>query len=43
MGSLSRLQWIFLTQESVQGLLYYRQILYYLSYQESQIVTVIEY
>ena len=34
-GSLSLLQWIFLTQESNQGLLHYRQILYQLSYQES--------
>ena len=30
-GSLSLLQWIFLTQESNQGLLHYRQILYQLS------------
>ena len=34
-GSLSLLQGIFLTQELKQGLLYYRQILYQLSYQES--------
>ena len=32
-GSLSLLQWIFLTQESNQGLLHCRQILYQLSYQ----------
>ena len=31
-GSLSLLQWIFPTQESNQGLLYCRQILYQLSY-----------
>ena len=35
MGSLSLLQGIFLTQESKQGLLPYRQILYQLSYQGS--------
>ena len=34
-GSLSPLQWIFPTQELNQGLLYFRQILYQLSYQES--------
>ena len=34
-GSLSLLQQIFLTQESKQGLLYCRQILYQLSYQGS--------
>ena len=34
-GSLSILQQIFLTQESNQGLLNYRQILYQLSHQES--------
>ena len=34
-GSLSLLQWIFLTQESNQGLLHCRQILYQLSYQGS--------
>ena len=34
-GSLSLLQWIFLTQESNQGLLHYRWILYQLSYQGS--------
>ena len=33
-GSLSLLQWIFLTQESNQGLLHCRRILYQLSYQE---------
>ena len=32
-GGLSLLQWIFLTQESIQGLLLCRQILYQLSYQ----------
>ena len=32
-GSLSLLQWIFLTQESNQGLLHCRGILYQLSYQ----------
>ena len=31
-GSLSLLQWIFPTQESNQGLLHCRQILYQLSY-----------
>ena len=36
-GSLSLLQWIFLTQESNQGLLRYRRILYQLSYQGSPI------
>ena len=35
MGSLSLLQWIFLTQELNQGLLHCRQILYQLSYQGS--------
>ena len=35
MGSLSLLQQIFLTQESNQGLLHCRQILYQLSYQGS--------
>ena len=34
-GSLSLLQWIFRTQESNQGLLHRRQILYQLSYQGS--------
>ena len=33
MGSLSLLQWIFLTQESNQGVLHCRQIPYQLSYQ----------
>ena len=37
MGSLSLLQRIFLTQESNQGLLHCRQILYQLSYQGSPI------
>ena len=36
-GSLSLLQWIFLTQELNQGLLHCRQILYQLSYQGSPI------
>ena len=35
MGSLSFLQWIFLTEELNQGLLHCRQILYQLSYQGS--------
>ena len=35
LGSLSLLQQIFLTQESKQGLLHCRQILYQLSYQGS--------
>ena len=35
MGSLSILQGIFQTQESNQGLLHYRRILYQLSHQES--------
>ena len=34
-GSLSLLQWIFLTQESNQGLLHCRQVLYQLSYKGS--------
>ena len=34
-GSLSLLQWIFLTQESNEGLLHCRQILYQLNYQGS--------
>ena len=34
-GSLSLLQWVFPTQESNQGLLHGRQILYQLSYQGS--------
>ena len=36
MGSLSLLQRIFPTQESNQGLLHCRQILYHLSHQEGQ-------
>jgi len=35
-GSLSLLQWIFLTQESNWGLLHCRWILYHLSYQGGQ-------
>ena len=35
LGSLSLLQGIFLTQESNQGLLHCRQLLYQLSYQRS--------
>ena len=34
-GGPSHCQWIFLTQESNQGLLHCRRILYQLSYQES--------
>jgi len=34
-GSLSLLQWIFLTQKLNQGFLHCRQILYQLSYQGS--------
>jgi len=34
-GSLPLLQWIFPTQESNRGLLYYRQILYQLSHEGS--------
>ena len=37
-GSLSLLQWIFWTQESSQGLLHCRRILYQLSYQGSPLV-----
>ena len=37
-GSLSLLQWIFLTQEFNQGLLHCRQILYQLSYEGSTVV-----
>ena len=37
-GSLSLLQWFFLTQESNQGLLHCRRILYQLSYQGSHSV-----
>ena len=40
MGSLSLLQEIFLTQESKQGLLHYRQILYQLSYQGSPYICI---
>ena len=36
-GSLSLLQWIFLTQELSCGLLHCRQVLYQLSYQEAPI------
>ena len=39
-GSLSLLQGIFLTQESNQGLLHCRQILYQPSYLESQFFTL---
>ena len=39
MGSLSLLQWIFPTQESNQGLLHCRWILYQLSYQGSPTAT----
>ena len=42
-GSLSLLQWIFPIQESDQGLLHCRRILYQLSYQESPICTYIEW
>ena len=38
-GNLSLLQGIFLTQESNQGLLHYRQILYQLSYLEIAAIT----
>ena len=37
-GSLSLLQWIFLTQESNQGLLHCRWILYHLSYEGSPLL-----
>ena len=40
-GSLSLLQWIFLTQESNQGLLHCRWILYQLSYQGSPLLSVV--
>ena len=40
-GSLSLLQWIFLTQKSSQGLLHCRQILYQLSYQLSLMILMI--
>ena len=39
-GILSLLQWIFPTQESNQGLLHCRWILYQLSYQESPVVLI---
>ena len=39
-GSLSLLQWIFPTQESNQGLLHCRRILYQLSYKGSPLMTV---
>ena len=41
MGTLSLLQGIFLTQESTQGLLHCRQILYQLSYQRSPLHAII--
>ena len=41
MGSVSLLQWIFLTQESNRGLLHCRQILYQLSYEGSPIITML--
>ena len=40
-GSLSLLQWIFLTQELNQGLLHCRQILYHLSYYCVRLVILI--
>ena len=39
-GSLSLLQWIFLTQESNWGLLHCRRILYQLSYQGCPIISL---
>ena len=42
MGSLSFHQWIFMSQESNQGLLHYRQILYQLSYQGIAILMIID-
>ena len=36
-GSLSLLQWVFLTEESNRGLLHCRRILYPLSYQETPV------
>ena len=42
-GSLSLLQWIFLTQESNWGLLHCRQILYQLSYQAAETYILITY
>ena len=41
MGNLSLLQGIFLTQESNQGLLHCRWILYQLSYQESPLIHLV--
>ena len=41
-GSLSLLQWIFPIQESDQGLLYCRQILYQLSYQGSPLASLMK-
>ena len=41
MGNLSLLQGIFLTQESNQGLLHCRRILYQLSYQESPLIHLV--
>ena len=38
MGSLTFLQWIFPTQESNQGLLHCRQILYQLSYEGNPLI-----
>ena len=40
-GSLSLLQWIFLTQELNRGLLHFKQILYQLSYQGSPIEFIV--
>ena len=40
LGSLSLLQWIFLTQEPNRGLLHCRQILYLLSYQEAHPINI---
>jgi len=39
-GSLSLLQWIFLTQGSNRGLLHCRQILYQLSYEGNPIISI---
>ena len=41
-GSLSLLQWLFLTQESNQGLLLFRQILHQLSYQGSPLTNYVQ-
>jgi len=41
-GSLSLLQGIFLTQESNQGLLHYRWILYQLSYEGTPVTQVVK-